>query len=177
VDLAKILEVAVPALISALVAGIGAVLAYRKWWHEKSEGFGAQFRVRRLESYEELWRRLEQLHSYLRATGTHEAVTKASLDLNGYLLERSLYIDANDRRLAADYIGALRDVAERVWSGEIPEAKEAWERTLERIPQEALQAARELAEAWERASDLRNSLIERTRAVMGAKFALAREDG
>jgi hypothetical protein len=177
VDSTKIVEVAVPALISAIVAGIGAVLAYRRWWHEKTEGFGAQFRVRRLESYEELWRRVEQVHSHLRATGAQQAATTASLDLNSYLLERSLYIDVQDRRLAAEYIRALREVADRIWAGDSQEAKDAWESTLERIPEETLQAARELSEAWRRANELRAAVIERIRTVMGAKFAIASEDG
>jgi hypothetical protein len=177
VETSKIVEVAVPALISAVVAGIGAVLAYRRWWHEKSEGLGAQFRTRRLESYEELWRRLEQVHSYLRATGAQQAATTASFDLNSYLLERSLYIDVEDRRLAADYIKALREVAERVWSGESQGTKDAWQSTMERIPEDVLQAARELSQAWQRANALREAVIERTRAVMGAKFAMATEDG
>ena len=129
-DATKIVEVTVPALISALVAGIGAVLAYRRWWHEKSAGLGAQFRSRRLESYEELWRRLEQMHAHLRTTGAQQAATTVSFDLNTYLLEKSLYIDVEDRKLAADYIRALRDVAERVWSGDSQQLKDAWEKTL-----------------------------------------------
>ena len=174
-DATRLIEIAVPALTSALIAGVGAVFAYRKWWQERTEGFGAQFRARRTESYEELWRRLEQLHSYLRGVGTQEAAAKASLELNSYLLERSVYIDAPDRRLAADYMSALIEVAARVWSSENQQAKEAWTRTMERIPEETLLAARELSEAWQQADELRNSLIKRTRAVMGAKFVLARE--
>src|SRR4051812_45786280 len=98
-DATKIIEVAVPALTSAVVAAIAAVFAYRKWWHERSEGFGAEFRARRLESYEEVWRRLEQVHSYLRTAGAQQAAVKASLELNSYLLERSLYIEPGDRKL------------------------------------------------------------------------------
>jgi len=40
-----------------------------------------------------------------------------------------------------------------------------------------LHAARELSQAWQRADELRSAVIERIRAVMGAKFVIATEDG
>jgi hypothetical protein len=130
---------------------------------------GTAFSTRRKAAYEELWRRIEEIHLKIRSEEIGDAAFSALLrGMNTFIFQNSAYLDEALHDLANTYLLLLLDVRRVLEEAGDEEATRAFADT-EPIPVSALGHAREMRDLVERAEGVRADLLRRVRAVLDEK--------
>ncbi len=166
----ELLIVIVPALI-ALVGVLVTIYFNSRQQRQQSRREDSQaFTAEKRAAYKQLWEELEQTNVSLR-TGklSLDKYDQAVQQVNSFILKQALFLDAEDQRVANQYLEALRQLAGIVekYADQIPELQTDWASTQRDIPVKALmQFHAEEQAAVSRLDELRNQIIDKCRQVL-----------
>jgi hypothetical protein len=111
--------------------------------------------------------RLEDVHLKLRTDDvSEEGFRKLVLEVNSYILKHALYLDERDRELANEYLKAVRRMKTLVLESNNRDAIWAMQSSMP-IPSEVTLSAKELRQTVLEVDQIRGTLIERFRQIVG----------
>ncbi len=162
-------ESIVPIIVALIALGgtvAGLVVGYRKWSEERGAERAKAFQTHRQGVYQELWQRVEQLNVDGRLMEIpQEEFSRRTAEINAFMMTSNVYIDDADRSLVNAYLQAARAFHQASRASDDEAVKRALGDTQE-IPEEALRQAEGLAEAHKKALELRESVLQKARAVV-----------
>jgi hypothetical protein len=164
------MEQSTATVVAAVLAFVGVLaglaVGLRRSHRERRDVRTLEFTKERQAAYRNLWSTVEGLSVALRTeTLTGDALHGRIRDINAELLRSGLYIDELDRHLATAYIKSVEHFHDIVSSSDDPDVKISFGDT-DTIPPHVIQRVRELGDAQERATGLRDRLIRRIRDVL-----------
>lgn len=134
---------------------------------------GTTVAARRQTAYEELWRRVEEIHIKIRTEEVEgEVFSRLIRSINTYIFQNSLYFDAAVHKLTNSYLLLLLDIRRVVIEAGDEEASNALEVTAD-IPLSAIHRVARLGELVEGAERVRAELLGKVRAVLEGPSELA----
>jgi hypothetical protein len=158
--MSDLLKVAVPALLTLFGVLAGLVIGYYKWKVERREERSGDYLLKRRESYQIFFDKLETAHLKLRSSNIDQKdFVLLLIDVNSHLLRNAIYMDQEDRELADEYLNNLFRLKEAIQKENNEKKKEDWASTTIGIPTNFLEAE---------VNSLRDKIIQKVRYVLKA---------
>jgi hypothetical protein len=153
------------ALIPALIALIGTLLTILvgvwQWRKQQQQARTASFNSDRQTAYKTLWEKVEAVHIKLRTSAGDEAAIRSLVqDVNGFILQNRLHLEAQDHQLANEYLKALQTYDQAIRTQSDPALKADWEDTRPMPPVTGI------LEVHQQVEKLRAALLARYQAVV-----------
>jgi len=164
------MEYLVPIVVALLgLAGTiaGLIFAYRKWLREQQAEHSKAFRTDRQAAYKQLWELAEQLNvEGRRAAMSDPDFSGRVTQINEFLMKSSTYLDDSDHALVNAYVRAARAFQDAVRASGDPGAIQALHDTM--MPGDIVPSSQAIGETREKLLELRTSLLQKVRTVVGA---------
>ena len=156
----------IAAVIALAGTMIGVAVGYRRWSRERTAQRFARFETDRQDVYRSLWDRVEQINAALRRDRVDEVgFSQLVADLNEFIIRNGAHVDDADYQLVNQYVTAVRSFHEVVSRLE-PEVQVPYGRT-QTIPPDVVNRVKELGEAQQHVTKLRNELRTKVRMIIG----------
>jgi len=167
--MAEYLKIIIPAGVALAGTLITVLVGYRQWKRQRDDARYATFLKDKEEVYKRLWEQLEEVQIKLRTENVSDPAFNALVKMvNSYILKNSLYLEEQDKSLSNRYLDAVRKTTEIIIRSKNERAEEAMVTTRE-IPDEVVQAGRELNAALKEMKDTRDLIIYRFRDIISGK--------
>jgi len=164
------LKIIFPASVALIGTLITVFIGYRQWKRQQNNARYASFIVDKQVAYKGLWEKLEEVHVKLRTERLSVAdFNNLMLGVNRYILRNALYLEEQDKVLSNHYLETVRRLKELVVSSRNERAEKELSITRE-IPEEVINATRELRSVVDEVDLTRKSIIDRFRKIIGGKL-------
>jgi hypothetical protein len=166
------LKIILPALIGLIGTLIVAFLGYRQWKRQHALSRSASVLADKQLAYKTIWNKLEDVHLFVRSeTFVRKRFLELTRDVNVELMRSGLLLERGEKGLVNNYLQALEKLAKSLDRHEDSETRQEVRDTLYStapVPEEVIEQARDLQEAYDEVEAKRELLIQRFRHAIGA---------